>query len=175
MRPPTRIEMEDFKTILNHEIQVHNNIERYLSRKKDVIIKGDLDALTQVDNALESLTQQARELEKERLAIMVQMGREGETMKAFLKSLKTGEDTEILAHAREQLAVTTQEIKKLSLTNRDLLTQSIRFIEQSVEVIATMLAPEGSAYTNLRINRHGGPDTGMSKPGHVSSTINHNA
>lgn len=153
MKTPTRIDMEDFKTILNDEIKVYNTMEKRLAQKKQVVVQGNLDELAKLDTELEQLTQRARDLEKERLAIMIRMGREGETLKEFIGSLQSGEDETILRQVQDKLVATTTEIRELSRTNRDLLTQSIRFVEQSVEVIAAMLAPEGAAYSNLRGSR----------------------
>jgi hypothetical protein len=41
---------------------------------------------------------------------------------------------------------TTSNIKELSQTNSNLLTQSIRMIEQSVDMIANMLMPKPATY-----------------------------
>lgn len=174
MKPPRRIEMEDFKQILDQEIEIHTAMEQYLEQKKTAIIQGDLNTLMAIDDELEKMTQRIRELEKDRVALMVEMGREGETLKTFIASLESGEDSRILEEARTKLLHATQQIKSLSATNRDLLTQSIRFIEQSVNFIASILAPEGSSYTHLQPGR----TTGESKPDpqcDIPSTISREA
>lgn len=150
MRVPNRIEMEDFKRLLNEEIEVYQTLEQCLDEKKQVIIRGDMDTLVAVDNQIERLTQQARDIEQKRLTLMVQMGREQETLREFINSLKHGEDTESLRHAREKLIRATEGIQRLSKTNHDLLTQSIRLIEQSVDFIASILSPEGPGYSHKR-------------------------
>lgn len=171
-----RIQMEDFKRVLNQEIEVHTDIEQLLAHKKETIVQGDLDTLAKLDTTLEKLTQRIRELEQERLALMVRMGNEGETLREFIDSLATGEDARLLAQAREKLVQATTEIKHLSQTNRDLLTQSIRFIEQSVDFIASILAPEGASYSNAPAGRRAVLDSHREYgTGGVPSTISHNA
>ncbi len=176
MQKHTRIDMEDFKSILNQEIQLYSAIENSLDEKKDIIIKGDLDRLAQIDNELEKLSERAHDLEKERLSTMVRMGKEGDTLNEFISSLQSGEDTIMLEHAREQLIKTTESIKQLSKTNRDLLTQSIHFIEQSVNVIASILSPNGASYGPHPTKRSELPDIRIDKAYHnTASTISREA
>jgi flagellar biosynthesis/type III secretory pathway chaperone len=175
MRTINRIEMEDFKRILNEEITLYSEMEQYLAQKKQIIIQGDLNRLVQVDDELEKLTQRAQDLEQERIALMVSMGREGDTLRDFIASLETGEDTHLLTHARSQLVEATESIKTLSLTNRDLLTQSIRFIEQSVGVIASILTPEGASYTNLKNSSATATESRRDNPYEIPSTISREA
>lgn len=143
-----RIAMEDFKGILNEEIQVYNRVEKVLAEKKDIIIRGNVEELNRIDVQLEQLMQQAHHLEKSRLAVMLQFGRERESLRDFISSLEDDNDSRLLEQSRRQMIQVTQNIKSLSDTNRTLLTQSIRLIEQSVQIIASLLAPEGAAYSN---------------------------
>jgi len=141
-------ELEAFKMLLNEEISLHQTIETRLEEKKQVIIKGDLDALTNLDDQLEELSRQALELEESRLAMMIQMGRDEVTLKEFIGSLRDENDTRLLEHAREQLVTTTQNIRELCRSNQDLISHSIRMIEQSVGFISSILSPGGASYTN---------------------------
>lgn len=176
MRTPNRIKMEDLKRILNEEIALYNRIEQHLAEKKQHIIQGNLEQLVQVDNELEKLSQQGKVLEQERLALMVSIGREGETLREFIASLESGEDSHLLNQARTRLIETTNSIKTLSKTNRDLLTQSIRFIEQSVNVIASILAPEGASYQDPRLTRQAqGDPSAIGNFSHSPSTISREA
>lgn len=145
---PQAEELEAFKALLNEEIVLHQTIEQRLEEKKQIIIRGDLVALTDLDDQLEALSRQALELEESRLAMMIQMGRDDATLKEFIASLRDENDTRLLEHAREQLVTTTQNIRDLCRTNTDLITQSIRLIEQSVGFIASILAPGGASYAN---------------------------
>lgn len=172
MKTKSRIQMEDFKNALNQEIALYNSIERLLDQKRELIMQGDLETLVKIDNELEQLSQRARSLEQERLAIMVRMGRQGDTLREFIESLESGEDTQMLVHAREQLVKSVESIKNLSKTNRDLLTQSIRFIEQSISVIASILSPENPSYSDLRVNKGNQSDsTSTQNTLGISSTI----
>lgn len=175
MRTPTRIEMEDFKHLLNQEITLHDGIEQCLKQKQEVIIQGDLATLATLDSTLENMTQQIRALEQERLALMVRMGREGETLREFIANLEHGEDAHVLDQARTQLIQVTNDIKSLSRSNRDLLTQSIRFIEQSVDFIASILAPEGASYTKTPTRRHPAGESGIESLSITPSTVSYEA
>ncbi len=172
MKQITQVEIEDFKTVLDTEIAVYSKMERCLEHKKQIIIQGDLDALVKMDTEIENLHEQAQSLEKERLAIMVKMGREGETLKEFIASLETGENSHILEQTRSRLIQSVEGIKKLSHTNQDLLTQSISFIEQSINVIASILAPDGPSYNNIRVGNKKMADHNSSGEGQIiPSTI----
>jgi hypothetical protein len=172
MKTPTRIEMQDFKRLLDSEIELYNRIEVLMAEKKQAIVLGDLDKLIQLDNVIEQLTEHARDLEKERLALMVQMGRDGETLREFIDSLESGEDAVMLNHARAQLINTMDGIKRLSKSNRDLLTQSIRFIEQSIDVIASILAPKGPSYKDIRTSGRNASESELNERIGIPSTIN---
>lgn len=173
MNKPNRLQMEEFKTLLNQEITLHEEIETKLKDKKTTLVSGDLKQLADLDDQLEKLTERARNLEKERLRQMVVMGREGETLKQFIHTLNSGEDRQFLENARHRLVQTIESIQHQSRANRDLLTQSIHFIEQSVNVIASLLAPEATSYNN----RPGRPtrNNTMSIPMQGTSTISRDA
>lgn len=171
MRSPSRIEIEEFKTILNEEIALYHDLELQLEQKKQILATNDLDALVRIDTEIEKLNERGRELEQKRLASMVRMGQGASTFREFIASLESGEDTLFLERARVQLTRSIEEIRKLSRANVDLLTQSIRFVEQSVETIASILAPESPAYSNPRIGNRSSTEKQLKETCGIPSTI----
>ncbi len=143
----TSEQMQAMKALLDEEITLYGQIETLLGEKKPLIVKGDLEALFQLDTQLEALTERARNLEQERLEMMNRMGQaRTQTLKDFITTVDHAQYKNAFGEARAQLTQSVENIQQLSQANQDLLTQSIRFIEQSVGVIAGMLAPPEPCY-----------------------------
>jgi flagellar biosynthesis/type III secretory pathway chaperone len=174
--PASTNDIEDLKQNLDQEIAVHNELGEYLEQKRQAIIHRDLDALARIDTELERLTQNIGKLEQERMRLMFRMGRQSQTLREFIASLASTEDSTMLNRSREKLVSTTKEIKRMSHNNRDLLSQSIRLVEQSVRLIASLLAPEGAAYSKYSKGKQHGSQNGSNELSYWhSSTINREA
>lgn len=146
MAPPIRQDLDELKEILNEEIAFYTQVEEKMGLKKAYVIQGNVEELVRIDQEMIALTQKTTELEKKRIAVMIRMGREKQTLKEFIDCLDV-QDIRPFREARQRLSRVVESVKDLNQQNQNLLKLSLRWIESSVETIARLLAPEGAAYT----------------------------
>lgn len=173
MSPPFRQDLDALKEILNEEIDFYTQIEEKMSRKKTVVIQGNVEELLRLDQEMIALGQRTAELEQRRIAVMIKMGRENQTLKDFIGGLDST-DMGPFKDARKRLCRVVESVRDLNNQNQTLLKMSLRWIESSVETIAKLLVPEGAAYT---ANGYGkSPVKQRTEPSTLGqSTIEHSA
>ena len=172
MLSPQNQKLTELKGILSQEIQSYEALEKMMTHKKALLIAGKAEELSRLDQDLLRITQKVTELEQKRMTLLVQMGHQNQTLHEFIRTLDI-QDSRNFMEARQRLVRVVDNVKTLNETNRTLLDLSLKWIESSVEVIASLLVPEGASYTQKGGKPQGkqqGTVTTM-----ISSTIEHSA
>lgn len=140
-----RPQLEPLIHLLHQELQAYKAIEQKMAEKKRVLIQGDTDALSRVDQALMALGQKTIEIEEKRLKLMKTMGTPSQTLQGLIDGLDA-EQASPLVEARQRLLRTVDSIRDLNQQNQSLLDLSINWIASTVDTIARHLTPESSCY-----------------------------
>ncbi len=154
---------------LTDQLNYYKVMEQLTIEKKDLIIKGDADALAELDKTIEAVACQALGLEQDRLSLLGGVANRSSKLSDFIKMIgpELGSPLEEL---RTQLMEVMANIQRVNNMNIYLIKSSIKWIEHSVTTIANVLAPECSAY-----NRAGKAMTTSPYNMNKSSLVEHEA
>lgn len=133
------------KNNLSEQLKYYQDIDKLSLEKKELIIKGDAEALSELDKRIESAACQVLDLEQKRLKLLEAHLSKNSRLSDFIKKL----DPELarpLNDLRNQLLSVMQSIQRLNDVNVYLIENSIKWIEYSINTIANVLSPESSAY-----------------------------
>lgn len=145
---PIRLDtgLEMLQHVLEEEIHQYEAIIEKLNCKQAVLVEGKPQTLNQIDQELMALSRNALKLEKQRLSLMARMGYPKCSLSAFIAQLQP-DQAAALNRRRERLLRAVNDMHRLNQDTSDLLDLSIQWIQETVELIAGALAPEGSSYT----------------------------
>ncbi len=131
--------------LLNKQADIYSEIEEKMVQKQHVLVEGNPDKLVSTDQVLTGLAQKIARLEEERIALLIKMGHPNESLKEVIETLPSGE-AESLSQCRNRLVKGIERVKGENDKARSLLNLSIRWVEDTVELIANALAPEAGSY-----------------------------
>lgn len=160
-----RIEQLDDK--LGEILGVYTVLETHMVAKKQLIIEGDPDRLQAHDQTLHALTQQLTQLENERLTLMKALGYgETHTLEFVIQDRQQQPEAQPVCTALQQkrygLQQLTRSIQKLNLDHKMLLENSLSWIAQTVDILASVLVPEAAAYGANGKKKHAWAKSGQS-------------
>lgn len=130
---------------LTEQLSYYNQMNNLTEEKKDLIIKGDAEALADLDRHIESIACHVLELEQKRFDILAGKVDKESKLSDFINQL----DEKLavpLTVLRRNLMVVMAQIQKKNELNVYLINNSIKWIEYSVSTIANVFAPESAAY-----------------------------
>ncbi len=165
-------QIEMLKTILTHQEAVYADVEDRIHQKRRVLIEGDVHRLAGIDQELATLAQQVTRLEQERMGLLTRMGYADQPLSEVISRLPV-EEAAHLRDLRTRLRARIDNIRTANDQARSLLDLSIKWIEDTVEIIAKVVMPEAASYGNQNGKCQPGkaPDGGSI----ISSTVQHNA
>lgn len=169
MSPQRNQELELLKSILDQEIESYGEVEQKMAEKNQVLIRGNASELSRLDRELIALNQRTIELEKQRIALMMNMGKPNHSLQDFINSLEIHKAAPLI-EARQRLHRVIDNVRDLNSQNKRLLEISLKWIETSVEAIAQMLTPQGASYDGKGDKNNRKTSTNLGQ-----STINHSA
>ena len=163
--------MENLIDILNKESDAYDGLLETSRKKTTVIVKGDLEALTQLTEEEQEKTGRIVNLDKKRNEIMKDMAN---VLNKDVNTLKLTELVEILSSRPEEqkaLAAAIDRIKKsaealqqVNRQNGELLKNSIEMVEFELNLLQAMkTAPETANYSRGAYNT--GDTMGVSHKG----------
>jgi hypothetical protein len=131
--------------ILNRQAEVYAQVEERMAEKRKILVEGTPHRLATLDQELTALIQKATILERERMDWLTEMGYEDQTLRQVIASLNPIW-AKPLNDLRDRLLRQMANIQETNRESRSLLDLSIKWIEDTVEVIAQAIAPEAGAY-----------------------------
>lgn len=159
-------------SLLENETRQMEATRDQLNIKRQILVAGKPKELVAIDRQLMALSKKATELAKEREALTRQMGCPQETLKSMIPRMPA-QFIPRFTTARDKLHRTAMDVRQLNRENRELLNLSLKWVQDTVEVIASALNPEGASYTPQGNKTTKQPAANNLKPG--QSTIIHDA
>jgi len=148
-KPPTLSEattpLTHLATILSDQVGLYDRVETMIEQKRQVLVKGNAYELANIDQKLMVLAQDVERLEKQRQALLKEMGFEGYTLKEVIDRLSSPE-AQTLRPLREQLKKAVERVQVTNQHTQGLLQMSINWVADTVNMIAKAIAPEITAY-----------------------------
>ncbi len=169
---PLKNQLTLLQNLLNQQAEVYSDVEKQMIQKQHILIEGDPNKLASVDQTLAILGQRLTQLENQRIELLEAMGHQDKTLNEVLQTLPQHQ-TKTLRESRSHLIRSIKNIKIENDKTRSLLNLSIRWVEETVELIANALVPEAGTYnaTGVKSNRTINETTGPLAP----STIQRDA
>jgi len=141
----TNEQFSTLQNLLNGEADCYAQAVERMRTKKEALLKNDLDTLEKTDQELMALHQRARSLEQKRLQLTGEMGYHDIPLSELIPQLPA-EYAGVLAQTRKRLISLVRELEQLNRNHVDLLTLSLKWVEESVTVIAEILTPQAASY-----------------------------
>jgi len=120
----------ELEKILEQEINACSQLEKYISEKKDFLIKGDIENLIKTDIELEKYNSAVKKLDEKRI------------------ELNMDENPLEIKNLKQQLKEKLVNIEKQNNINDELIKHALKIIESSVLSITKVLVPESTSYNN---------------------------
>ena len=157
--------------LLEEETRQCEAVTSKLQEKQEILITNQPKKLHRVDQELLAISQKAKNLEKQRLELLKELGYPNQTLTHFIAQLEpTAASTFIPCQNR--LIRATEDVRRVNQDTQDLLQLSLQWIQDTVELIASIVTPEAASY-----NAQGGK-TGQKQSvpsSAMQSTVNHSA
>jgi len=157
--------------LLEDETRQYEAVTSKLQDKQEILIANQPKKLHRVDQELTVISQKTKNLEKQRLELLKDLGYPNHTLSQFIEQLEpTAASTFIPCQNR--LIRAAEDVRRMNQDTRDLLQLSLQWIQDTVELIASVITPEAASYTAQ------GGKTGQKQSVQSSalqSTINHSA
>lgn len=154
--------------LLENETRQLESAREQLNAKQQILVSGKHQQLAAVDRTLMAISKKAQELAKERVELTQRMGCSQQTLKALIPQMPAHYIPRFTS-ARDHLQRAALDVERLNRENRDLLTLSLQWVQDTVTVIAAALNPESASYTaaGTRKTKQGPTDDQMP----VQSTV----
>jgi|GEM_PF-2821931 len=182
-KPPhfDKNQLDSLHVVIDSLLQCYLAHKHNLIKKRDILIKGDLSpsermtVLQAVDRTLLTLNQRARQLEQERCKLHRSMGCENMSLNELIAALPNGFNglARKLRTLQQNLQVALREGKNLNDEIKGLLELSLGWVRETIDIVATAVAPEGSSYGAFA-SKPGARADAPPRPG-LNSTVNHSA
>lgn len=139
-------DINELEQILDGEIDAYSRLEKCVMDKKDILIKGDMDALRKIDAQLENHIVLVSKLEKQRQIVISRIGCGTSTLRDIIDGVNNKESASSLDKKLLNLKDLVFNVKRYNDINAELIKHSLKLIEHSVVSIANVLMPESSSY-----------------------------
>lgn len=133
--------INDLMDVLNDMAESLNSLVELSEQKKDVIIKNDIDTLKKITSHENVLTGRCQKLERRRAAISKDIALVlGEketslTLSRLAEIIKDQDEYAPFSGASQKLRGALAKLKELNAANRELIENSLEYIDFSVNVI----------------------------------------
>lgn len=157
---------------LKQEIAQYHQAVDALQRKKSALVSRKPQQLIPVDRELMAILRKSGQLEAQRQELMTALGHPDGRLEALMERMNQACPNEVsrFQDVRQRLLRTIEDVGELNRESRSLLDLSLNWVQETVELIAAAVSPEGASY-----DAHGGKKKGKNKQPPIQSTINHSA
>jgi flagellar biosynthesis/type III secretory pathway chaperone len=158
--------------ILEEQIRQYESVLQTLARKRDILVTGQAQDLQTIDRELVSVSHKVAQLEKNRQQLQTTMGCPDWKLEKIIRHLPSPVSRHF-SETRHRLLRALKDTERMNRENNDLLTLSMQWIQETLEIIAAAVTPEGASYT-AQGNKHR-PQNSPATPAPIQSTVNHSA
>ena len=145
MTYPSQDQLNTLHATLKEEAAQYELAANKLVEKKCILLSNDPAGLPRLDQELLLLAQKTRQLERSRIEQMRDLGHGDLSLRQFIGTLDPRRGKPFL-DARTRLLKAVDEVSTLNRHNKELIQLSMQWIQDSVEVIAGLITPEGASY-----------------------------
>ncbi len=152
-----KLTFEELMSILQEQKKIYSELLELSRQKQENLIKGDIAALEAITGQEEGLVFQVGKLEEKRKdcfnCLAEQYGLERElTLQELLSQVPEQYRSE-LEKIHEDFAVLLTALEKFNQENTNLIEQSLRFVNFSVDVIGQQSKPLYNADQEVKVER----------------------
>jgi chromosome segregation ATPase len=159
--------------LLDDETHQYESAVHKLREKQDILIAGKPKLLGRIDQELMAISHKATQLEKKRMALMAELGHPNQTLTQLIETLEPKAASAFMA-GKDRLLRAAQDAHRQNHDTQDLLNLSLQWIQDTVELISSVLNPEASSYT-AQGSKSGAKSNPNATPNALQSTVNHSA
>lgn len=165
-------QLNQLHQLLESEIEQYQQAVEALRRKKAALVTRKPQALLPVDRELMAISRKSKQLEEQRQSIMTELGHPDGRLEKLIEqmNLVNPENVSQFQDVRQRLLRTIEDVGQLNQESRGLLDLSLRWIQETVDIITAAISPEGASY-----NAQGGKQKGQNHQPPIQSTISHSA
>lgn len=146
----------ELEKILEQEIEACSKLEKYITDKKDFLVKGDIDGVMKTDNELEKYNSAIEKLEEKRQ----QLYPDKSTLSEIIQTIEEKNRAKNIENLKDRLNEMLKKTQKQNDINAELIKHSLNIIESSISSIINVLVPENSIYNNKgKVNKDDGSGT----------------
>lgn len=121
-------------------LREHEQLLTLAKRKKEVLIKGDIDALNEIVKGEAQIVQNIERLESDRMGagrlLAIRLGIPLDELTASkISAASSPEDAKRMDELTDQLRNVITELKRLNDLNKLLIEQSLQFVRTSIELL----------------------------------------
>lgn len=143
---------------INEEIKIYDELLAIGKEKKNIIIKNQVEVLKQMNTVEISLTNKLKKLSKKRLEsfedIKMVLGLTGQaTLSNIAQKLKDEKEKTELLKARDKLKEISIELGEVNQINRNLIGNSLDYIDFSINLIRQTSSDETGTYSKDDLKR----------------------
>lgn len=134
-------QMNRLYEVLDNLVNLHRALYTLAVQKKDVLIKGDIDALNQITQQEQKLIKAVNATESARVQIVQDIFHEKglslteHTLLELMKTLTGVEEKSRLKEYREELIRIVSELREANELNQQLLEQSLSFVNHTLDLL----------------------------------------
>lgn len=142
--------LEAIELIIDKEISTYEDIEKCVVDKKEVIIKGNMDKLKDVDTKLIEHISKAAALAHSRQKESIGLGNANITFKEIVQKAYDldKQQHQRLEEKRTKLEKLIHSVNKINIINEKLIKQSLFLMEKTMGMILQTAVPEANVYDN---------------------------
>jgi hypothetical protein len=169
--------LDAFHAALDSLVLCYESHKQSLLRKREVLIKSlaskeSMTELQATDRALLSLNQRAKQIDRNRHRIQIEMGCGDFNLSQLIDTIQDSfrAMARKLSILRDRLQCALRESSQLNSEIKELLELSLGWVRETVEIITTAYSPEGSSYgvyATKPTKQESSPPTGL------RSTVSH--
>lgn len=156
-----QLDILELENILNQEIDVFSELEKYTIEKKQHLINSDIENLRSVDIEIEKLSVTISDLELKKSQLLSKTGKL-QDLTGAIEELVDKEKASTLTILKNKIKDLVLNIYKQNNINAQLIEHSLKLIEQTVLIITNTLMPETSAYNSSGKVKKNQTKTGVS-------------
>ena len=152
--------MDNLLEVLREEEKTYRGLIELSREKKDVLIRADIDRLTEITEAEQNITSELHGMETKRrevisdMAVVLRKDKDELTIDRMLEILsKQPEEQQKLREVRDSLRKTLDEMSLVNAQNQLLLNQAMEMVEFDMTLFRSLRqAPETANYDRSASN-----------------------
>ncbi|WP_139491157.1 flagellar protein FlgN [Brevibacillus dissolubilis] len=133
--------LDELYEVLENLLKLHQALYTFATQKKEILIKGDVTALTAISQKEQKFIKAISAAEAKRIELIDQLFAErglpvqNATLQDFIKSWTGAEEKQRLTHYRDELMRIVSQLRDANELNQQLLAQSLSFINYSLDFL----------------------------------------